>query len=251
MYLYHGTDIQSAKDIVQKGVDIDKSTKGYFGKGFYTATNPELAQSNYADFAEDEGVVLKFKLDPNARILDLDKPEDFALWRDNKFERLMHRDDFDQIMRKNKIDGLRDEGSFGGVVIYNPKSIKLVEEIKFASDNIALQFLADYTKKRVKIAKEIEIYRGEYTGNKDGNYWSTDKEWAAQFTQTGRIEEVKVRRIKLEDVYIADDLPYAGDPDAIDEAISEAKTKKLKAVKLDEGKNEPPSIYVFNKSALK
>ena len=161
MYLYHGTDMESAKNIAKYGVDMKKSHKGYFGIGFYTATNENLAKSNYADFADDEGepgTVLKFKLNSNAKILDLDKPKDFeeyknAKWKGVPITDLRHLDNFNEIMVDLGFDGLRDEGSFGGIVIYNPKSIKLVEELKFASKSIALQYLADFTGQRVKIAE--------------------------------------------------------------------------------------------------
>jgi len=160
MYLYHGTDAKSAENIVKSGIDMNKSDKGYFGRGFYTATDEKLAKSNYADFADDEdapGVVLKFQLNSNAKILDLDNPEDWdeyksTTWKGIPITELRHRDDFDNVMTDLEIDGIRDEGSFGGIVIYNPDVIKLVEEIKFASENIALQFLANYTGKRIKIA---------------------------------------------------------------------------------------------------
>ena len=164
MYLYHGTDIESAKNIAKYGVDIKKSHKGYFGIGFYTATNENLAKSNYADFADDEGepgTVLKFKLNSNAKILDLDKPKDFeeyknAKWKGVPITDLRHLDNFNEIMVDLGFDGLRDEGSFGGIVVYNPKSIKLVEELKFASKNIALQYLADFTGQKVKIAENCK-----------------------------------------------------------------------------------------------
>lgn len=39
-YLYHGTDKKSANDIIKRGIDMSKSEKGYFGRGFYTATTP-------------------------------------------------------------------------------------------------------------------------------------------------------------------------------------------------------------------
>lgn len=106
-------------------------------------------------------------------------------------------------------------------------------------------------KLRTIASTTMKVYRGEFSGNKDGKYWSTDKEWAAQFTQTGRIEEVKTRRIKESDIFSIDPLPYAGDPDAIDEVVNQAKENGFKAIRLNEGTNEPNSIYVFDNSALR
>ena len=116
-------------------------------------------------------------------------------------------------------------------------AIKLGKSIKYIDLQEAIE---------KKLASSMmEVYRGEFSGNKGGKYWSTDKEWAAQFTQTGRIEEVKSRRIREQDVFSPDPSTYAGDPEAIEESVKEAKEKGFKYVRLDEGKNEPNSIYIF------
>ena len=96
------------------------------------------------------------------------------------------------------------------------------------------------------------VFRGEGpTSQKGGRYWSPSQEWAAQFTQTGKLEEVKKAYINKADIYEPRELPYAGDPDAIEAAVKEARQKGFKAVRLSEGGNEPNSIYVFNESALR
>ncbi len=96
------------------------------------------------------------------------------------------------------------------------------------------------------------VYRGEgATSKKGGSYWSPSPDWAMQFTQTGQPEEVKEVQIKKSAIYEPTDLPYAGDPDAIDDAIKVAREKGYKAIRLSEGGNEPNSVYVFEKSALK
>ena len=116
-------------------------------------------------------------------------------------------------------------------------AIKLNKPIKYIDLQKAIE---------KKLASSMmEVYRGEFSGNKGGKYWSTNKEWAAQFTQTGRIEEVKSRKIREQDVFSSDTLPYAGDPKAIEEAVKKAKEKGFKYVRLDEGQNEPDSIYIF------
>lgn len=171
MYLYHGTDQKSAKDIHKRGVDMSKSHKGYFGRGFYTATKESDAKENYADFAGNgNGIVLKFSLSPSAKILDLDKPEDFEQYKNLKWrgvfvEQLRGQDNFDEIMRGLGVDGIRDEGSFGGIVIYNPKVICLVDEMKFASLDKAIQYLSDLTGKRILVASKYQI-----------KYWHEDAE---------------------------------------------------------------------------
>lgn len=108
------------------------------------------------------------------------------------------------------------------------------------------------TAAEIKAGKFEIIYRGEGgTSRKGGSYWSPSAEWAKQFTQTGRLEEVKKAYIKSDDIYTAKELPYAGDPDAIDKAVAHAKNNGFKAVRLSEGTNEPQSVYVFDLTALK
>ena len=125
---FHGTSEEGAASIRNGGIDNSRSNKGYFGVGFYMAEDFDLAKSNYADFADDdaEGVVLGFAIKPEARILDLRKPEDFDVYQAiSQQGRLVSRDDFDTVMTSNGIDGLYDN-SFGGIVIYNPNSVYLV-----------------------------------------------------------------------------------------------------------------------------
>jgi len=133
MVVYHGTDEKSARNIAEKGIRIEASSKGYFGMGFYTTPNAALAKSNYADFADDDdgaGVVLAFEVSPQARLLDLRRSKDWDKWAALSYEGrkatdLMFRDDFHKVMQSLKIDGLYDE-SFEGWVFYNPKVLTLV-----------------------------------------------------------------------------------------------------------------------------
>jgi hypothetical protein len=118
--LYHGTDIESAMDIQKNGVDISKGYGGYFGWGFYTTPDFDLAKSNYADFSDDEegGVILEFELLPTANILDLNDSDDFELWK--KYSKRINDENLYKELTEIGIDGLWDN-SFDGVVIYNPK----------------------------------------------------------------------------------------------------------------------------------
>lgn len=96
------------------------------------------------------------------------------------------------------------------------------------------------------------VYRGEGgTSKKDGGYWSPNAEWAAQFTQTGELSTVKQGQIKTSDIYEPTNPIYAGDPDAIDAGIKDARAKGFKAIRLDEGANEPMSVHVFDRTAIK
>jgi len=127
--VFHGTSVKDAENIIKYGVNISKSTGGYFGWGFYTATEFQLAKSNYADFAEeqgstDKGVVLEFRVSPQANILDLRKDEDFKIWQ--PYSKAINQPNLYQVLVKHGIDGLYDN-SFEGVVIYNAKVLTLVK----------------------------------------------------------------------------------------------------------------------------
>jgi hypothetical protein len=131
--LFHGTDRESAASILSDGIDMSKSQKGYFGRGFYLAEDRNLAQSNYADLSGGDkgGEVLEFVLSPNARILDLRNAKDAdkfvkMTWGGRKISDQLYRDDLDQIMVALGVDALFDQ-SFGGYVVYNPAVLNLVD----------------------------------------------------------------------------------------------------------------------------
>ena len=105
--------------------------------------------------------------------------------------------------------------------------------------------------KIVENTSYLTVYRGEYSGNKGGNFWTENRDFARQFTQSGQDSEIIVRYLNRNDVYTGSEDTYAGDPDAIDEQIAIAREQGYKALLLDEGSGEPKSIYVFDKSALK
>lgn len=103
--------------------------------------------------------------------------------------------------------------------------------------------------KIVEATRMLTIYRGEYSGNRGGNFWTQDMEFARQFTQSGQDKEILVRYIHPSDIKDCSQV-YAGDPDAVDAAIAEAREDDYKAIWLNEGRGEPNSIWVFDKSAL-
>ena len=97
----------------------------------------------------------------------------------------------------------------------------------------------------------ITIYRGESSYNRGGRYWTTDREWARQFTQSGRDSEIKTARIESSRIYREDPLPNATDEIAMDKAMKAARDQGFAAIWVNEGLNEPNSIYVLIKSALR
>ena len=96
----------------------------------------------------------------------------------------------------------------------------------------------------------LTIYRGEYSGNKSGFFWTEDREFARQFTQSGRDHEILVRYIFPGDIYKKSADVYAGNETGVDASIAAAKAEDYKAVLLSEGPGQPKSIYVFDRSAL-
>ncbi len=94
----------------------------------------------------------------------------------------------------------------------------------------------------------ITLYRGENTTNRGGSnigkYYSTDKEWAKQFTQTGQVNEVKSIQIPKSSIYIKDPLPLATEEQEFDECWAYAKQNGYKAFMVNEGVGEPNSVFV-------
>lgn len=96
----------------------------------------------------------------------------------------------------------------------------------------------------------MKIYRGEYSGNKGGNFFTPDKEFARNFTQSGQDHEILRRYI--DDAHIYQPAPpiFAGDVGAVDAAFAQARSQGHRAVRLTEGEGQPDSIFVFDPLAL-
>jgi len=123
--VWHGTDAASARDILENGIDMSRSEKGYFGQGFHVADTPDLARSNYAEFSGDDagGAVISGRIADDARILDLRNARDANIWSDSGLAGRVSEDGFARLARRAGIDGLYDR-SVGGVVIYNPGALE-------------------------------------------------------------------------------------------------------------------------------
>lgn len=132
--VYHGTDLQSAKNIKKNGLNLSKCDRGYFGKAFYVTTDEELARSNYADFTGDEegGVVLEFEMNPINKFLDLRKSDDWDIYQNLKYKGrnvgdFMGIDEFPLIMKSLGIDALYDRSN-DAFAIYNINILELKNE---------------------------------------------------------------------------------------------------------------------------
>lgn len=128
-------------------------------------------------------------------------------------------------------------------IIYNPNCFKIISNLKISAlDNWPKDEHGD-----------LILYRGEYSGNTNGSHFTSDKNWALQFTQSGQEKEVKEFRINPDFVYeeLIDELPFASDEKSFDLGLKKAKKSGKAAFVLNEGRNEPKSIYVFKKMALR
>lgn len=132
--VYHGTDLESAKDISKNGLNLKKCERGYFGRAFYVTADKELAKSNYADFSGDEegGIVLEFEMNPINKFLDLRKSDDWDIYLKLKYKGRSVRDfigfdEFPLIMNSLGIDALYDRSN-DAFAVYNINILKLKHE---------------------------------------------------------------------------------------------------------------------------
>ena len=88
----------------------------------------------------------------------------------------------------------------------------------------------------------IKIYQGRNVYNKKSKYFTTDKEWARNFTQSGLDSEIFTKTIDTKNVYKHNPLPEATDVNQLDYVKNIAKSKGFFSIWVDEGKNEPNSI---------
>ncbi len=105
-----------------------------------------------------------------------------------------------------------------------------------------------------KIARKgnplLRVYRGESVHNKGGHFWTTDREWARQFTGAGLDREIREAMIDEAEIFRSNPLVFAGDPDAVDGVLAAAKRAGKKAAWLSEGEGQPDSLWVMRRSAL-
>lgn len=136
--------------------------------------------------------------------------------------------------------------------------IQAIEDGKQVPNKIAEKALKESAASKKKILQKIKqqeeliIYRGVGpTSPTGGPYYSTDKDFALQFTQTAREEEILTAYISKSDVYKRNPLPFASDIDDLDKAIIEAKEKGFSALLVDEGARQPNSVFILNRRSLR
>jgi len=142
------------------------------------------------------------------------------------------------------------------------KAIKLAQAILDRNAGLRKEFQTPYPKMGIvddaKVGKNdvtqaggVEtLYRGEGSGGMGskvgGNYYSTDKEYAREFTRLMSDKEIKQLKVPKSAIYEPKDLPFAGNEKQLTQAISEAKSKGFNAVRVAEGVNQPNSVFVID-----
>lgn len=90
----------------------------------------------------------------------------------------------------------------------------------------------------------ITLYRGH--GYSEGeNYYSPSKDFAMEFTLSGRESELTTVRVNTKRIYKHDPLPrgYGREDDNFDKAIEIAKGLGMNAIWVDEGFDQPNSVF--------
>lgn len=83
------------------------------------------------------------------------------------------------------------------------------------------------------------------------NYYSTDFDFARDFTPSWLDSEVKKAHIVPDDILIEKELPSANSEKEITNTIEKAKKLWKKAIMVSEWKWQPNSVFVFDKSSIK
>ena len=121
--VWHGASQADAEAIMQDGIDVSRSSGGYFGHAFYVADEEDLARSNYADFSDDEGAVLEFCIEDGARILDMRNADDAEAWSRSGLSQWMGNPVLPEKARKLGIQGVYDR-SVGGLAIFDVAALR-------------------------------------------------------------------------------------------------------------------------------
>jgi hypothetical protein len=96
-----------------------------------------------------------------------------------------------------------------------------------------------------KLLEGMRVYRGRSVGNVGGHYWSLDKEFARQFTQSGLDREIESRIIDGDEILVLDPLPSANSEAEISLAIEKARAGGFMGFMVSEGRNQPNSIFLL------
>jgi len=98
---------------------------------------------------------------------------------------------------------------------------------------------------------EQTLYRGVGGDSGGGHYYTSDPEFARNFTRSGRDNEIRVVDIPDDVVFTPAVLPEATNEAQVAAEIENARAAGKKAVAVSEGEGQPPSVFVFDKTAVR
>ena len=203
--------------------------------GIHLTTDPKVAQ--------DYGDVRAYQIAPSARFLNLSDGYDLWNWMikneildqddiqnpdlesyvvggrlfqydissrtyfQNDIAKTVQTQGYDVVMLPDDLGSYEDNTAY---VVVNPSVLtvaKLPADPKPSKPPAHPQ--PDVRLPAPKTASALTLYRGELASGQQGNYFTPDREWARQFTQSGRDHEI--RRIRIDDtlIYRAPQLPEA------------------------------------------
>jgi hypothetical protein len=128
----------------------------------------------------------------------------------------------------------------------NVKSIKVDGvTVKYTTVPILDWIFYQYEDKNIE--NIITLYRG-HGYNEGNNFYSPSKEFALEFTRTGMESELTKIKVDTDKIYRHEPLPrgYGREDVNFDMAIKIAENLGLNAIWVDEGHNQPNSVFRIN-----
>lgn len=92
---------------------------GDFGSGFYTSITP----SGASEHADDDSIILEYRISEHAHIIDLSDDVDLAAWHHAGATHYLHNPHMWKLMIRHGIDGVQNEH---GICFYNLNAVEFV-----------------------------------------------------------------------------------------------------------------------------
>ncbi len=96
----------------------------------------------------------------------------------------------------------------------------------------------------------VTLHRGNSSSPGTANYYSTSRDFAREFTQSGQDSEISSVRVPTNRIMdLGEKTPEATDTKAIAKAKAQAKANGAAGFYVDEGANQPKSVFLVDKSS--
>jgi hypothetical protein len=149
---------------------------------------------------------------------------------------------------ENSLDNYTIDDNFylykDGIRQYSSTSKKdLIQYLQRTKPELLIKFNLSPEKKEDH-KNIITLYRG-HGYNEGNNFYSPSKEFALEFTRSGRESELTKVKVNKNRIYKHEPLPkgYGEEDPNFDIAINIAKNKGLNAIWVDEGFEQPNSVF--------